>query len=145
MNLPRIRGWLLVYLVALGYVTLHSTALTAASIVIYADPSVAGLHSFVPLSALLFYVITNSALILYGIILLVLMWQRRRSAIVNNVVFAVLSIASLTAWHFLGEKSNFGTLVDSAPNLIGAAYILRSARVRDTFIVGPRRSPAEEG
>jgi hypothetical protein len=40
MNLPRIRGWLLVYLVALGYVTLHSTALTAASIVIYAETQV---------------------------------------------------------------------------------------------------------
>jgi hypothetical protein len=42
--------------------------------------------------------------------------------------------AFLVAWHFSGEKSNVGTLVDSVPGVVGAAYILLSRRVRSTFI-----------
>jgi hypothetical protein len=111
--LPRIRGWLLVYIAALAVLLLHGAGLTIASIVIYAHPA-AGLHSFVPLSSLLFYVITNVILILYTVVLFILISQRRRSAILNNIIFDILSITFLVAWHLIGEKSTVGTLVDSA-------------------------------
>jgi hypothetical protein len=143
-NPPRIRGWLLVYVGLLAFLLLHGTALTIGSIVIYANPAAAGLHSFVPLSFLLFYVITNVILVLYGISLFILMSRRLRSAIANNTIFNILSVAFLLAWHLFGEKSNFGTLVDSAPNLVGVAYILLSRRVRSTFILRPRSGPVEE-
>jgi hypothetical protein len=142
--LPRIRGWLIAYIVGLSYLLAHGAALTTASIVIYSDPAVAGLHSFIPLSSLLFYVVTNAILIVYGPVLFILMFKRRRSAIVNNVVFNILSIAFLVAWHLLGEKSNVGTFVDIAPNLLGVVYFLLSRRVRDTFIISPRSSLLHE-
>jgi hypothetical protein len=140
--LPRIRGWLLVYIAALAVLLLHGAGLTIASIVIYAHPTAAGLHSFVPLGFLLFYVITNVILILYGVVLFILMSQRRGSAITNNIIFNILSASFLVAWHLLGEKSNVGTLVDSAPNLVGAAYVLLSRRVRSTFIIRPPVRPS---
>lgn len=141
--LPRIRGWLLVYIAALAVLLLHGAGLTIASIVIYAHPA-AGLHSFVPLSSLLFYVITNVILILYTVVLFILISQRRRSAIMNNIIFDILSITFLVAWHLIGEKSTVGTLVDSAPSLVGAAYILLSRRVRSTFTIR-RPVPIQEG
>jgi Protein of unknown function (DUF2569) len=143
--LPRIRGWLLVYIAALVVILLHGAGLTIASIVIYAHPAAAGLHSFVPLSFLLFYVITNVILILYGVVLFIRMSQRRRSAITNNIIFNILSVSFLVAWHLIGEKSNVGTLVDSAPNLVGAAYMLLSRRVRSTFIIRPPVRPYLRG
>jgi hypothetical protein len=139
--LPRIRGWLLVYIAALAVLLLHGAGLTIGSIVIYAHPAAAGLHSLVPLGFLLFYVITNVILILYGVVLFILMSRRRRSAITNNIIFNILSASFLVAWHLVGEKSNVGTLVDSAPNLVGAAYILLSGRVRSTFIIRPPVGP----
>jgi hypothetical protein len=116
-ELPRIGGWLLVYIAALALFTLHGAWLTVASIVIYAHPVAAGLHSFVPLSFLLFYVITNVVLIIYAALLLALMRQRRRSAIVNNLLFNILSVTFLLAWHLFREKSIVGTLVDSPRTL----------------------------
>jgi uncharacterized membrane protein len=143
-ELPGIGGWLLVYIAALALFTLHGAWLTVASIVIYAHPIAAGLHSFVPLSFLLFYVITNVVLIIYAALLLALMKQRRRSAILNNLLFNILSVTFLLAWHLFREKSIVGTLVDSAPNLIGAAYVLLSGRVRRTFIVRRRSGTVQE-
>ena len=61
--------------------------------------------------------------------------RRRRSAIVNNVIFNILAVVFLLSWHLFGEKSTIGTVIDSVPNLVGAVYILMSARVRSTFIV----------
>jgi hypothetical protein len=136
--LPAIRGWVLAYMVVLAYLLLHGAGLTVASIVIYAHPAAAGLHSFVPLSFLLFYVITNVILIFYAVLLFVLMARRRKSAIVNNIVFNILSVVFLVSWHILGEKSNAGTFVDSVPGLAGAAYFLLSRRVRNTFVIGPK-------
>jgi hypothetical protein len=133
--LPPIRGWLLVYMAVLAFLGLHGAGLTAASIVIYAHPAAAGLHSPISLISLLFYVTTNVILILYTAVLFVLISGRLRSAIINNVIFNISSIVFLVAWHLIGDKSNVGTLVDSAPNLVGAAYILLSRRVRSTFIV----------
>ncbi len=135
---PKVRGWLLVYVAGLAVLLMHGAALTIGSIVIYAHPAAAGLHSFVPLGFLLLYVMTNIILIAYAIFLFVLMARRRRSAIMHNIVFNLLSVAFLVTWHVFGEKSNFGTLVDSVPGLVGAAYFMLSRRVRDTFIVGSR-------
>ena len=97
--LPRVRGWLLVYVVGLAVLLVHGAALTIGSIVIYAHPAAAGLHSFVPLGFLLLYVITNIILIVYAIFLFVLMAQRRRSAIMHNIVFNLLSVAFLSLIH----------------------------------------------
>jgi hypothetical protein len=135
---PPIRGWLLVYIVVLAILLLHGAELTIASIIIYAHPSAAGLHTFIPLSSLLFYVATNTFLALYTVALFILMARRRRSAIIHNILYNVLSVAFLVAWHFAGEKSNIGTFVDAAPNLVGAAYVLLSRRVRKTFVAGSR-------
>ncbi|MHB1929048.1 MAG: hypothetical protein ACYCUG_06440 [Acidimicrobiales bacterium] len=110
------------------------------AIVIFADPGQAGLTSFVPLGALLFYVITNIVLAIYTAVVLSLMIRRRRAAIVNTVVLNCLTVLFLTLWHLFGEKSPLGTIVDSIPGLVGIAYILRSRRVRGTFI-GPRVGP----
>lgn len=134
--LPGLRGWLLIYMAVLVILFLHGIGLAVASIVIYADPSAAGLHSFVPLSSLLFYVASNLILAIYTVRLFSLMLRRRRAAIINNVIFNVLSVIFLLSWHFLGEKSNVGTLVDTLPNLAGLAYILWSRRTRNTFIIG---------
>ena len=128
-----VRGWLLVYVISLAYLLLHGAGLTTASLVIYAHPALAGLRSFVPLRFLVLYVATNVLLILYTITLFVLMARKRRAAIVHNVIFNVLGVAFLLAWHVLGEKSNVGTVVDTLPYLIGLAYVLRSRRVRNTF------------
>jgi hypothetical protein len=131
--LPPIRGWLLVYIAVLAFLGLHGAALTVASIVIYAHPAAAGVHASIPLISLLFYVTTNVILILYTAVLFILMSRRLRSAIINNIIFNISSMVFLVAWHLIGAKSNVGTLVDSAPNLAGAAYILLSRRVRSTF------------
>jgi Protein of unknown function (DUF2569) len=133
---PGLRGWLLVYMAVLVILFFHGIGLTVASIAIYADPSAAGLHSFVSLSSLLFYVGSNLVLAIYTVRLFVLMLRRRRTAIINNLLFNALSVVFLVSWHFLGEKSNVGTLVDTLPNLAGIAYILWSRRVRNTFIIG---------
>lgn len=132
---PPVRGWLLVYMAVLAYLGLHGAALTTGAIGVYAHPAAGGPHSPFPLGSLLFYVATNLILILYTIVLFVLISLRRRSAIVNNVIFNVSSVVFLVVWHILGEKSDVGVLVDSAPNLAGVAYILLSKRVRSTFIV----------
>ncbi|MFB4313654.1 DUF2569 family protein [Actinomadura sp. 21ATH] len=128
-----IRGWLLAYVIMLGLLALHGLGLTAAALIVNADPSLAGLDSFVPLPSLLLYVTSNAFLILYTIMLYVLMFKRRKSAIANNIIFNALSIAFLLSWHILGMKSTLGLLVDSAPGVIGIWYIVASTRVRNTF------------
>lgn len=130
---PRIRGLLLLYVIALVPFLLHTAVLTVGSMVTYAHPAAAGLHSRVPLGFLIYYVMSNVALLVYGIVLLALMIRRRRSAIVNNVIFNILAVVFLLSWHLLGEKSAIGTVIDSVPNLVGAVYILMSTRVRSTF------------
>ncbi len=136
-----IKGWLLVYVVVLAIITVHSMALTIASIIIYSKPSVAGLTAFAslkslsPLSFLLFYDITNVLLIIYAIVLFALMFRKRKAAIANNIIFNVLSVLLLVCWHFAGEKSNVGTFVDALPSLISLWYFLVSKRVRTTFTI----------
>jgi hypothetical protein len=128
-----IRGWLLVYVVVLAFITVHGMALTAASIIIYIKPSAAGVTSFAPLSALLFYDITNALLIIYAIVLFILMFRRRKAAIVHNIIFNAVSVLLLVGWHFAGQKSYVGTFVDALPSLVSLWYFLVSKRVRATF------------
>jgi len=125
-------GLLRLYMVCLAIELLHGFGLTVASLIIYADPSVAGLKSFIPLWALLVYVVTNVALIVYGVALFGVMAKKRRVAIVNNMAFNTLSVLFIVGWHVLGEKSFLGTFVDSLPGLVGLAYFCLSRRVGNT-------------
>ena len=128
-----IRGWLVVYLVALAGLALHGLALTVASLIIAADPSLVGLTSFVSAPALTFYVASNASLILYTIFLYVLVRKRKRSAVAHNIVFHILSLAFLVGWHVLGMKSTVGLAIDAIPPVLMAAYFVTSGRVRRTF------------
>jgi hypothetical protein len=51
----------------------HGLMLTIGSLIIYADPSLAGLDSFIPLCALLIYVVGNLGLLAYGVVVFVFM------------------------------------------------------------------------
>lgn len=126
-----IRGWFIVYIIVLTVLLLHGLELTVASIIIYINPSLAGLKTFVPLSALLFYVVTNVILILYTIGLYILIAKRKRSAILHNIIFNVLSVVFLFGWHFFGMKSVLGTFIDTLPSVMLLAYIVFSKRLRD--------------
>jgi hypothetical protein len=132
-NLVGIRGWLLLYVVGLAAELAHGVALTIGSLVIYAKPSLEGVHSVIPWWALLIYVVSNVGLLAYGVVLFVLMSRERKAAIANNVLFNVLSGAFLVIWFFLSAKSPIGTVVDSLPGLVAIAYFSRSRRVRNTF------------
>jgi len=134
-NAQGIRGLLLIYVIALVPLLIHTVGLTIASIIIDVHPSLVGLHSFVPLGSLLFYVVTNVIEVIYTIVLFILMFKHRKTAILNNIAFNVLSVVFLVVWHFLGEKSLTGTIVDSLPGLVGMCYILMSKRVRNTFVL----------
>ncbi|HEY8310857.1 MAG TPA: DUF2569 family protein [Gemmatimonadaceae bacterium] len=139
-RLVGIRGWLLVYMVGLAAELAHGLALTIGSLVIYAKPSLVGLHSFIPLWALLIYVVSNLGLVAYGLVLFVLMSRERKCAIANNILFNALSIVFLISWFFLSAKSPFGTVVDSLPGLVAIAYFARSRRVRNTFTNAARNN-----
>jgi hypothetical protein len=128
-----LRGWLILYLVALVVLALHGLGLTIASLIIKSNPSLVGLDSFVKGPSLAFYVATNIFLVLYTVVIFILMFKRKRSAIPHNVVFNVLSVVFLVCWHFLGMKSTVGTLIDSVPGIVMGIYILTSRRVRRTF------------
>ncbi|MFI5896303.1 DUF2569 family protein [Actinoplanes sp. NPDC051513] len=130
---PPIRGWLIVYLVVLAGLAAHGLELTVASLIIAADPSLAGLTSFVSAPALIFYVISNTLLILYTVLLFVLIIRRKRSAIAHSIIFNALSVAFLLGWHVLHMKSTLGVAIDAAPNILLIAYILASERVRQTL------------
>ncbi|HZS30453.1 MAG TPA: DUF2569 family protein [Gaiellaceae bacterium] len=140
-----IRGWLLVYMVGLAAELAHGLALTIGALVIYSDPSLAGLHSFIPLWGLLIYVAGNLALLAYGVVLFVLMSRGRRRAIAHNILFNALSITFLIIWFVLSAKSPVGTVVDSLPGLAAIAYFLRSRRVRNTFTTAARHDEPRLG
>lgn len=133
-----IAGWLLVYIVVLGFLVVHGLGLTVASIIIYSNPPIAGLHTFVPLGALLYYVLTNIAGAVYTVVLFVLMFRRRQSAVANNIAFNILAASIVVSWHLMGAKSPVGTVVDVLPYLAGLCYVLTSMRVRNTFTEGMR-------
>lgn len=128
-----VRGFLLLYVVGLAAELAHDLALTVGSVVVYAEPSLAGLQSFIPLWALLIYVGSNLGLVAYGVVLFALMSRGRKAAIANNVVFNALSVVLLAIWFALSAKSPVGTVVDALPGLAAIAYFTRSRRVRKTF------------
>ena len=130
------------YMIGLVAQALHGLVLTVGAVVIFADPARAGLTSFIPLGALLFYVLTNIVVAIYTTVVLALMIRRRKAAIVNSIVLNCLTVLFLILWHLLGEKSPLGTFLDSLPGLIGLAYVLRSRRVRGTFVRSRARPTA---
>jgi hypothetical protein len=132
-RLAGIRGWLLLYVLGLAAELAHGLALTIGSLVIYAKPSLVGLHSFIPLWALLIFVVSNLGLVAYGLVLFVLMSRERKAAIRHNILFNALSVAFLVIWFLLSAKSPVGTVVDALPGLAAIAYFSRSHRVRNTF------------
>lgn len=133
-ELPRIRGLLLIYCIALTIFFVHNTFLTAGSIMVYGHSTAAGAHH-IPLGSLVYYVMSNVALLAYVIYISILMRRRRRSAIVHSVIFNLLSAIFLVTWYAIGEKSTTGTIVDSIPSLVFVVYFLLSERVRKTFVV----------
>lgn len=140
-GLVGIRGWLLVYMLALAAQLAHGVALTIGSIVIYSKPSLAGLHSFIPLWGLLIYVVSNLALVAYGGALFVLMSRGRKAAIAHNILFNALSITFLVVWFLLSAKSPVGTVADALPGVAAIVYFARSRRVRNTFTSDASRRP----
>lgn len=128
-----IRGWFIGYLVALAVLTLHGLELTVASLVVYAHPNLVHLTFKIPLWGILEYVITNLILIGYAVAIFVLIRTRKRSAILHNNIFNVLSILFLIAWHISHMKSTVGTVVDSLPSLLLIGYFSLSRRVRRTL------------
>lgn len=109
---------MLVYVIVLGLGALHDVELAVAALIISARPSLGGLHSFLPLPALLFFVFSNLLLV------------------AHNVVCNGLSAVFLVCWHFPGMKSTLGTMVDALPAVVGAWYVTASTRVRHTFVRG---------
>lgn len=131
---PRgIGGWLLIYVIGRASLLLHQLQLTVGAIVIFADPAVAGLRTFVPLSAFLLYEATNWLLVGFTVLAFVLIRRRSRAAIWVNLALSGLWLAALVVWQFLGLKSPAGTIIDATPALFGLGYFLTSRRVRNTF------------
>ena len=126
-------GWLLVYVIARVGLLVHQLQLTIGAVVIFADPAVAGLRTFAPLSSLLLYEATNWLLVGLTIVALLLIRRRRRAAVSVNLVLCGLWIMALVVWQFLGLKSPAGTIIDATPALFGLWYFLTSTRVRNTF------------
>jgi len=128
-----IGGWLLIYVIGRAGLLLHQLQLTVGAIVIYADPALAGLRTFVPLSALLLYEATNWLLVGMTVVAFVLIRRRSPAAISVNLALSGLWLAALIAWQFFGLKSPAGTVIDATPALFGLWYFLTSRRVRNTF------------
>jgi len=128
-----IGGWLLIYVIGRAGLLLHQLQLTVGAIVIYADPAVVGRRTFVPLSALLLYEVTNWLLVGLTVLAFVLIRRKSRAAISVNLALCGLWLAALVGWQFLGLKSPAGTIIDVTPALFGFWYFLTSKRVRNTF------------
>ena len=135
-----IGGWLLIYVIGRAGLVVHQLQLTVGAVVIYADPAIAGLRTFVPLSALLLYEATSWLLVGLTVVALVLIRGRRAAAISVNLALSGLWLAALVAWQFLGLKSPAGTIIDATPALFGLCYFLTSRRVRNTFTRSTGRS-----
>lgn len=135
-----IGGWLLIYVIGRVGLLLHQLQLTIGAIVIFADPAVAGLRTFVPLSAFLVYEATNWLLVGLTLLAFVLIGRRSRAAIWVNLALSGLWLAALVVWQFLGLKSPAGTIIDATPALLGLWYFLTSRRVRNTFTRSSGRS-----
>lgn len=138
-----IGGWLLIYVIGQSGLLLHQLQLTIGAIVIYADPTVAGLRTFVPLSSFLLYEATSWLLVGLTVLALALIRRRSPAAIRVNLALSGLWLAALIVWRFLGLKSPAGTVIDATPALFGLSYFVTSTRVRNTFTHGSGRSARE--
>jgi hypothetical protein len=119
--------------VVLVLLLLHGIGLTIAALVIDANPSLVGMTDLGPASHVVFYVATNCFLAVYVLILLWLIFTKRRAAIVHNYLYCAISIGCLVAWNALGMKSPVGTVVDSLPGVVGILYFANSTRVKRTL------------
>jgi hypothetical protein len=137
-------GWLAVYAIGRVGLLVHQLQLTVGAIVIFADPAVAGLRTFVPLTSLLLYEATNWLLGGLTVAALVSIRRRTRAAIRLNLTLCALWLVALVVWQFLGLKSGVGTIIDATPAIFGLWYFLTSRRVRNTLTRTPG-SPAQEG
>jgi hypothetical protein len=135
-----IGGWLLIYVIGRAGLLVHQLQLTVGAIVIYADPAIAGLRTFVPLGALLMYEVTNWLLVGLTVLAFVLIRRRSAAAISVNLALSGLWLAALVGWQFLGLKSPAGTIIDAIPALFGLWYFLTSRRVRNTLTRSSGRS-----
>jgi hypothetical protein len=131
-----------VYVLARGGFLVHELQLSIGAIVVYADPSIAGLDTFVPLGSLVLYEATNAVLVALAIVAFRLMLGRRRAAIQANIALNALSTLFLGAWWLLSMKSPAGMFIDGLPGLVGLWYFLTSRRVRNTFTEPQDQSPA---
>jgi hypothetical protein len=138
-----IGGWLLLYVIGRAGLLVHQLQLTVGAIVIYADPALAGLRTFVPLSALLLYQATNWLLVGMTVVAFVLIRRRSGAAISVNLALSGVWLVALVVWQFLGLKSPAGTIIDATPALFGLWYFLTSRRVRNTFTRSSGRSGRE--
>jgi hypothetical protein len=129
----RISGWLLAYVIGRVGLLLHQLQLTIGAAVIFTDPAVAGLRTFVPLSSLLFYEATNWLLVGLTVAALISIRRRSPAAIPVNLVLSGARLIALIVWQFLGLKSPIGTTIDATPALFAVWYFLTSKRVRNTF------------
>jgi hypothetical protein len=89
-----IGGWLEIYVIGRAGLLAYQLQLTDGATVIYADPAVAGLRTFVPLSALLLYEATNWLLVGMTVLAFVLI-RRRSRAISVNLALSGLWLAAL--------------------------------------------------
>ncbi|WP_426247633.1 hypothetical protein [Nocardioides sp. LHG3406-4] len=131
---PRVGGLLAAYVVVHAILILHGLGLTLAALIVNAHPSLGGLDEPKPWSHIAFYVATNVVLAVYSAVLIRLILARRRSAIVHNGIWAILTVVFLVTWHVLGMKSQIGVVVDSLPGLVGTLYLARSSRVKKTLV-----------
>ena len=130
-----IKGFLILYVFLAVVQLIHGLVLTGGSIIIYNVPTLAAKNNFhIPVAALYLYVISNLVLAALAIALLILIFKKKRLAILFGVLLSLMWPICLIVWHFAGEKSNFGTVVDTLPDIIGFFYILLSRRVRTTFV-----------
>ena len=128
-------GLLAVYAVVQGILIFHGLGLTIAAVIVNANPSLGGLSEPLPWSYIVFYIATNVILAVYSVVLIRLIFKRRKSAIVHNAVWAILTVIFLVIWHALGMKSLIGVFVDSVPGLVGMLYLALSARAKRTLVI----------
>jgi hypothetical protein len=131
----RLGGLLAAYLVLLGILIVHGLGLTIAAVIVNANPSLGGLRESLPWGYIVFYVATNVVLASYSGVLIRLIVQKRKSAVVHNAVWAIMTIVFLVIWHALGMKSEVGVVIDSVPALVGMLYVALSVRVKETLVI----------
>ncbi|MEV4569392.1 hypothetical protein AB0K12_36985 [Nonomuraea sp. NPDC049419] len=131
----RVGGLLAAYVVAHGILIVHGLGLALAAVIVNANPALGGLSEPAPWGSIIFYVVSNVFLAAYSVVVMRLILNKRKSAVVNNAVWAISTVVFLLIWYFLGMKSPLGVVIDSLPGLVGMAYLARSRRVKETLVL----------